>query len=290
MKIIRQTAIETNKAMPIYLRLQHQLTKCWNTSCRAALGVLTLSTVLVLATASQGAEADEIHVASSGGFAAAYRALAPGFEQKTGHKLVAIWGPSMGQTPGAIPLRLARGESIDVVIMVGDALDQLVANGRVEADHHALLALSKIGVAVRSGAPQPDISSVDALRQALLNARSIAYSDSASGEYLSKVLFPRLGVAAQIQDKSRMIPAEPVGQVVARGEAELGFQQISELLPIPGITLVGELPEAAQLVTPYAAGIVQGTPEQQAAQDLLAYLHSPEAVSIIIKTGLTPAP
>ena len=253
-------------------------------------GWFTLVAGLACGAFSTNAAADEIHVASSGGFAAAYKALAPGFEQATGHKLVAIWGPSMGQTPGAIPLRLARGEAIDVVIMVGDALDQLVANGRVEADHHALLALSKIGVAVRSGAPQPDVSSVEALKQTLLNARSIAYSDSASGEYLSKVLFPRLGVAAQIQDKSHMIPAEPVGKVVARGDAELGFQQISELLPIPGITVVGELPEAAQQVTPYAAGIVQGTREQQAAQDLLAYLHSPQAANIIKSTGLTPAP
>lgn len=235
------------------------------------------------------AAADEIHVASSGGFAAAYRALAPGFEERTGHKLIATWGPSMGETPGAIPKRLERGESLDVVIMVGDALDRLIEQGKVNDAGHRLLANSKIGVAVRSGAARPDVSTVAGLRQALLDARSIAFSDSASGEYLSKVLFPRLGVADQIRGKSRMIPAEPVGQVVARGDADLGFQQISELMPIKGIDLVGELPDEVQQVTPFSAGIVAGTKEAEAAKALIDYLTSAEAVPAIRKAGLAPA-
>lgn len=235
------------------------------------------------------ATADEIHVASSGGFAAAYRALAPGFGARTGHTLVAVWGPSMGETPSAIPKRLERGEPIDVVIMVGDALDTLVRQGRVEDAGHRLLANSKIGVAVKAGAAKPDITTLDGLRQALLNARSIAYSDSASGEYLSKVLFPRLGIAEQIKGKSRMIPAEPVAQVVARGDADLGFQQVSELLPVPGIDFVGELPDEAQQLTPFSAGIVAGSNAHAAALALLDYLSSAEALPLIRKTGLTPA-
>ena len=235
------------------------------------------------------AHADEIHVASSGGFAAAYRALAPGFEAHSGHKLVAVWGPSMGETSGAIPKRLERGEPIDVVIMVGEALDKLVQQGRVEDAGHRLLANSKIGVAVPSGSAKPDVSTVDGLKQALLKARAIAYSDSASGEYLSKVLFPRLGIADQIKGKSRMIPAEPVAQVVARGEADLGFQQVSELLPVPGIDFVGEIPEETQQLTPFSVGIVAGTKEHAGAQALIDYLTSAEAVPLIRKTGLFPA-
>lgn len=235
------------------------------------------------------AQADEIHVASSGGFAAAYRALAPGFEARSGHKLVAVWGPSMGETNGAIPKRLERGEPIDVVIMVGEALDKLVLQGRVEDAGHRLLANSKIGVAVPPGSARPDISTVEGLKQALLKARSIAYSDSASGEYLSRVLFPRLGIADQIKGKSRMIPAEPVAQVVARGDADLGFQQVSELLPVPGIDFVGEIPDEAQQLTPFSAGIVAGTKEHAAALALIDYLTSAEAVPLIRKTGLFPA-
>lgn len=236
------------------------------------------------------ATADEIHVASSGGFAAAYRALAPGFEARTGHTLVAVWGPSMGETSGAIPKRLERGEPIDVVIMVGDALDKLIQQGRVEDTGHRLLANSKIGVVVKAGAARPDVTTVDGLKKALLSARSIAYSDSASGEFLSKVLFPRLGVADQIRSKSRMIPAEPVAQVVARGDADLGFQQVSELLPVAGIDFVGELPDEAQQLTPFSAGVVAGAKAQGAAVQLIDYLSSAEAVPLIRNTGLTPAP
>lgn len=251
----------------------------------ARLLFMAMAPVMVLA-----AHADEIHVASSGGFAAAYRALAPGFEARTGHTLVAVWGPSMGETSGAIPKRLERGESIDVVIMVGDALDTLVSQGLVEDAGHRLLAISKIGVAVPAGAAKPDVSSVEGLKQALLNARSIAYSDSASGVYLSKVLFAHLGIADQIKSKSRMIPAEPVAQVVARGEADLGFQQVSELLPVQGIDFVGEIPAETQQLTPFSAGIVKSSKEHAAAQALIDYLSSEEALPLIRKTGLTPAP
>jgi len=251
--------------------------------------VVRLSFLAIASVSVSLAFADELHVASSGGFAAAYRALAPEFEAHTGHRLVAVWGPSMGETSGAIPKRLERGEPIDVVIMVGDALDKLVQQGRVEDAGHRLLANSMIGVAVRAGAAKPDVSTVEGLKLALLNARSIAYSDSASGEYLSKVLFPRLGIADQIKNKSRMIPAEPVAQVVARGEADLGFQQVSELLPIPGIDFVGEIPDETQQITRYSAGIVAHSKVHAAAKALIDYLTSDEAATLIRKTGLTPA-
>jgi molybdate transport system substrate-binding protein len=141
---------------------------------------------------------------------------------------------------------------------------------------------------VRSGAPKLDISSVEALRRALLAAKSIAYSDSASGVYVSTELFSRLGIADQVAGKSRMIPAEPVGAVVARGEAEIGFQQMSELKPIPGIELVGMLPSVLQKMTIFSAGVVVGAKEPDAARALIAYLASPAAVAAISESGMEP--
>jgi molybdate transport system substrate-binding protein len=235
------------------------------------------------------ANAADLHVVSSGGFAAAYKALAPGFEQQTAHRLLAEWGPSMGNTPAAIPARLQRGETVDVVIMVGDSLDKLIAQGKVLEEGHALLARSRIGMAVKAGAPKPEISTLDDLKKALLAAKSIAYSDSASGVFLSTVLFARLGIWEQIKSKCHMIPAEPVGEVVARGEAEIGFQQVSELLPVSGITLVGLLPDEAQQVTPFSAGVVAASKQQEAARALINYLASPAAAATIRQVGLDPA-
>jgi molybdate transport system substrate-binding protein len=233
-------------------------------------------------------EAAIVTVVSSGGFAAAYRALAPEFERTTGNTLVTSWGPSMGNTPDAVPARIQRGEPIDVVIMVGYALSDLIKAGKVIADSRVDLARSSIGVAVRAGAAKPDISSVDTLRRALLAAKSIAYSDSASGVYVSTELFKRLGIADQVTGKSRMIPAEPVGAVVARGEAEIGFQQVSELKPIARIDLVGPLPAELQKITIFSPGIVVGAREPDAATALIAFLASSAAAPAITESGLEP--
>jgi molybdate transport system substrate-binding protein len=224
---------------------------------------LLLALALLLSGPTRAAD---IHVVSSGGFAAAYRTLAPQFEQATGNHLIIGWGPSMGDTTDAVPQRLARNEPIDVVIMVGSALGKLVDEGKIIPDSRVDLARSAIGIAIRSGAPKPDISTIDSLRTTLLNAKSIAYSDSASGVYVSTELFRRLAIADQVTGKSRMIPAEPVGLVVARGEAEIGFQQISELKPIPGIELVGPLPDELQKITIFSAGIVTGSKDPETAK------------------------
>jgi len=232
--------------------------------------------------------AAELHVVSSGGFAAAYKELAPRFEHDTGNTLVTGWGPSMGNTRDAVPQRLARGEPIDIVIMVGYALHGLVQQGKVLADSRMALARSGIGVVVKDGAPKPDISSVEALRQALLNAKSIAYSDSASGVYIQNEMFKRLGIAEQMAGKARMIPAEPVRAVVARGEAEIGFQQISELKPIHGITLAGPLPAELHKYTVFSAGIVAGSKETDAARALIRFLGSVEAAPVVADIGMEP--
>jgi molybdate transport system substrate-binding protein len=238
--------------------------------------------------ASSAVFAAEVKVMISGGFSAAYKSLTPEFERASHNTVATVSGASMGATPEAIPNRLQRGESADVVIMVGEALDELIKQGKVVAGSRVDLARSYIGMAVRAGAAKPDISSVDALKRTLLDAKSIAYSDSASGVYLSTVLFPRLGIADQIKDKSRMIPYL-VGPVVARDEAEIGFQQISELKPVPGIEIVGPLPPGAQQVTVFAAGIVTGAKEPEAGKALINFLASPVSAAAITKSGMEPA-
>ena len=235
------------------------------------------------------ARAAELHVVSSGGFAAAYKALVPAWEKETGNTVVAEWGPSMGTTTNAVPQRLARGEKIDVVIMVGYALDKLVESGKVAAADAVPLARSGIGVVVRAGAPHPDVSTPEALKQALLAAKSVAYSDSASGVYIEREMFEKLGIEDEMKGKARMIPAEPVGEVVARGDAQIGFQQISELKPIAGITLLGPVPPPLQLDTIFSAGILADSPEKDAARSLVHFLSAPTAATAIVNSGMEPA-
>ena len=177
---------------------------------------------------------------------------------------------------------------VDVVVMVGNSLKKLLASGQLAADSTTVLASSRIALAVKAGSPHPDISSLPALRQTLLDSKSLAYSDSASGVFLSTVLFERLGVAEAIKTRSRMIPAEPVGMVVARGEAQLGFQQLSELIPVHGIDIVGLLPEQAQLVTDYSAAAVQNSRHASLARQFIRFLASPQAAESIRQTGLSP--
>jgi molybdate transport system substrate-binding protein len=235
------------------------------------------------------ASAAEIKVMSSAGFKAAYLELAAEFERASGHTIVNAWGPSMGNTPQAVPNRIARGEPVDVVIMVGDALDRLVKDGKVVASSRTDLARALISAAVRTGAPKPDISSVEAFKRALEGAKSIAYSDSASGVYIETVLYPKLGISEAIKAKSKMIPAEPVGEVVARGDAELGFQQTSELMPVQGIDIVGPLPAEIQKVTMFSTGIATGAKEPEAAAALIKFLSAPTAADAIRKSGMEPA-
>jgi len=255
---------------------------------RRAFGASFLVFALAAALASPRAIAGDVHVMISGGFSAAYDALAPHFEKFAVQKLVTVRGPSMGDTPEAIPNRIDRGEPVDVVIMVSEALDTLIKRGKVRAGSKVDLARSRIAMAVKAGAPHPDISTVDALRATLLAAKSIAYSDSASGVYLQDVLFPRLGISGQLKGRARMIPAEPVGRVVARGDAEIGFQQLSELKPVAGIDIVGLLPEEAQKVTVFSAGIAEGTKNYEGAYALVKFLSLDFVREPIERTGLEP--
>lgn len=232
--------------------------------------------------------AAELHVMISGGFAAAYADVVPAYERSSGNTIVTSRGPSMGETPQAIPNRLARGEACDLVIMVDDALDQLIEKGRVAQGSRVDLARSPIAMAVRSGTKLPDIGSGDAFRKTLANAKSIAYSDSASGVYLQDKVFPKIDEDGKIRAKSRMIQAEPVGQVVARGDAEIGFQQRSELQPVPGIVVVGPIPDEYQKITVFVAGVASNAAEPDAARDFIRFLSSRDAQAAIIKSGMEP--
>ncbi|HKE24225.1 MAG TPA: substrate-binding domain-containing protein [Bryobacteraceae bacterium] len=232
--------------------------------------------------------AGDIRVMVSGGFTAAYREIIPEFERATHNTVATAYGASMGNAPDSIPNRLQREEPADVIILAAPALDILVRQGKAIASSR-VLARSKIGMAVRAGAHKPDIGSVDALTHALLNAKSIAYSASASGIYLSTELFQRLGIAEQVLPKSKRIEnQEGVGPVVARGEAEIGFQQISELLPVTGIDYVGPLPDTVQQITVFSAAIVTNAKSIQAAKALIQYLSAQDVALVIRKTGLEP--
>jgi molybdate transport system substrate-binding protein len=240
-------------------------------------------TALLLATPVPAAE---VKVMNSGGFTAAYKELAPGCERATGHKVETAWGASMGTAPDAIPMRLSRGEPADVLIMAAPALDELIRQGKAVPGSRVDLARSTIAMAVKAGAPKPDISSVEAFERALSAAQSIAYSASASGVYLSTEVLPRLKDGEAIMAKSRKILSERVGSVVVRGEAEIGFQQLSELLPIEGIDIVGPLPSQLQRVTVFSAGLASDAKEPEAAKVLIACLAAPEAAPVITRSGL----
>jgi molybdate transport system substrate-binding protein len=174
------------------------------------------------------------------------------------------------------------------VIMVGDALGKLADQGKIARGTRVDLARSLIGAVAQAGAPRPDISTPAALRQALLNAKSIAYSDSASGVYIQNELFKRLGIEAQVAPKARMIPATPVAEIVAKGEAEIGFQQIAELKPVHRVEQLGAIPAELQKVTIFSAGVVAGARQAEAGKAFIAYLASPRAAPAIAETGLEP--
>ena len=243
--------------------------------------------IIALWLAPVAAAADEIRVMTSGTFTAALLELAPRFERATGHRPVAAT-TTMGVGDSSIPSRLQRREPADVVILDDEAMAQLIARGAVVAGSRTPLAQSGIGMAVRAGAPRPDISTVDAFRRTLLAAKSVAYSASVSGRYLTTELFQRLGIAADMLPKSRRIEGERVGAVVARGEAELGFQQTSELLPVPGIDYIGPLPAEVQRVSVFSAAVAAHSTNRAAAEALIRFLASQEAAEVVAKTGLEP--
>ena len=223
----------------------------------------------------------EIRVMQTAAFKAAYEALVPGFEKASGHKVTTLWTPSVDMMK-----KLKDGEVVDMAIMSATAIDELIKHGRLVARTN--LATSGIGVAVRAGAPKPDISSGEALKRAVLAAKSVVYSTGPSGIYL-KDLFERWGIAAQIASKLVVVKGEPAGAVCARGEAELAFQQVCELLPVPGIDLVGPLSADVQKITTFSAAVHRNAAHPDSAVALIKYLTAPAAAATIRKAGMEPA-
>jgi len=231
---------------------------------------------------------NDIRVMTSGAFTAAYLELIPRLEMLTKKKFVTA-ATSIGTGENSIPNRLRRGEPVDVVIVADNVLVGFIKDGLIVAESYTPVARSSIGMAVRAGASKPDISTVEGLRRTLLEAKSIAYSASVSGDYLSTELLQRLGIAEQVLSKCRRIEGgERVGAVVARGEAAIGFQQMSELLPIPGIDHITPLPPEVQKVSVFSAGVAMSTTDSDAAHTVVRFLASPEAAYAITKSGLEP--
>lgn len=229
------------------------------------------------------ANAAEIKVLSSNAIKEAYLELVPGFERVTEHKVATTWAGTV-----EIMKRMQAGETFDLIIMAGPSLDELVKLGKIVPGSRVDLVKSGVGVAVRAGAPKPDISSSDAVKKALLAARSIGFSTGPSGVYLAG-LFQRMGIADEIKPKLKQVPpGVPVGTIIASGEAEIGFQQVSELIHVAGIDYLGPLPADIQRITVFSGGIHTGAKQADAAKALVKFLTAPAAVPVIKKHGLEP--
>ncbi len=226
----------------------------------------------------------EIQVLSSNAFKEAYLELVPKFERATGHKVTTTFEPTTG-----IMRRMADGESYDLVIMSSDGIDKLTQSGHLVAGTRADLAKAGIAAAVHAGAARPDISSGEALKRALLAAKSIGYSTGPSGVYLEG-LFQRMGIAEAIKAKVKVSPPGVfVGTLIVKGEVELGFQQMSELLPIADVHILGHLSSDVQKITTFAAGRHVGTKAVEPGAALVKFLKAPEGHALIREKGLEPA-
>jgi molybdate transport system substrate-binding protein len=229
---------------------------------------------------------DNFIVMTSGAFTAAHLALIPQLEKLTGKKVVTAT-TSVGTGEKSIASRLKRGEIADIVIVAAPLQRQLIEQGLVVSDGCRPVARSSMGLAVRAGAPKPDVSTLDGLKRTLLEAKSIAYSASVSGQYLTTELVQRLGIADEVLPKSRMITGgERTGAVVARGDADLAFQQMSELLPVPGIAHITPLPPEVQKVTEFLAGIGSNSSDAALARKVIDFLASKDAAVAVVKSGL----
>jgi molybdate transport system substrate-binding protein len=255
--------------------------------CRSlSLSRIALPIGFAIALAST-AQAAEINLMSSGGMKVMLIELTTAFERATGHKVTATYG-----APGTIRGRIMAGEPIDVLVFPAPNLDDLVKQAKIVADSKVILARSGIGVAARAGAPKPDIGTPEALKRALLAAKSVVYTNPAlgspSGTHFAKVL-ERLGIAEEMRAKSKLHDGTSFNaELVAKGEIELAIQQISEIFPVQGVELVGPLPGDLQLTTVFATGIGTSAKEPVAAKEFTKFLTSPAAASVIKAKGMEP--
>jgi molybdate transport system substrate-binding protein len=250
-----------------------------NVMTTAALGFVLIISSLAYANAA------EIKIISGNALKTVLEELTPAFERATGHKLVVIWG-------GSVPLKaqIEKGEAFDLAVLTATGIDDLIKQGKLVTATRTNLATSGAGVAVRKGAPKPDISSVEAFKRALLDAKSVAYVGQGSTGIYLKELLPRLGIADALNAKTKLLPlGNPVALAVANGEAEIGMTQISEILPYAGAELVGSFPAEIQLKTSFATAVGTNAKEPEPAKALIKFLTAPAAAPVFKAKGLDPA-
>jgi molybdate transport system substrate-binding protein len=245
-----------------------------------------VAAVFGIASLSQ-ANAAEIKVLTAGAFKQVVVALVPAFETQTGNKVTVDNG-----TAGELKKRIEGGEAFDVAVVTPAVVDELIAKGKIAPGSKVTLASVGVGVVVKEGAPKPDVSSVEAFKHALLAAKSVAYIDPASGGssgiYIDKLLV-KLGIADQIRPKAKLKQGGHVADLIVSGEAELGLHQISEIVPVKGVVLVGPLPKEIQNTTTYAAGLSAAVKNKDAAEALIKYLSGPEAAAVLKSKGMDRA-
>ena len=240
-----------------------------------------------LSLAVSVANAAEVKVLSAGAFKQVVLALVPEFQSQTGNTATVDNG-----TTGQLKKRIDGGEAFDIVVITPAAIGEMIASGKVAAGSEVKLAGVGIGVVVKEGAPKPDIGTVEKFKQALLAAKSVAYIDPASGGssgiYIDKLLV-KLGIADQIRPKAKLKKGGHVADFIVSGEAELGIHQISEIVPVKGVTLVGPLPNEIQNTTTYAAGLSASVKNKAAAEALIKTLSGPAAAAVLKSKGMEPA-
>lgn len=248
-------------------------------------------TALIAGSISLGlagsASTAEVKVLTAGAFKQVVLALVPDFEKQTGHKVIVD-----NDTAGGLQKRIEAGEAFDVAVITPKVIDELIGKGKIAAGGKINLASVGVGVVVKEGAPKPDIGTVEAFKQALINAKSVAYIDPASGGssgiYIDKLL-DRLGIADQVRPKAKLKKGGHVADLIVSGEAELGLHQISEIAPVKGAALVGPLPKDIQNTTTYAAGISVTAKDKAAAESLVRMFSGPAAAAVLKSKGMDPA-
>jgi molybdate transport system substrate-binding protein len=249
--------------------------------------LLSLAVVLAAAGAPRAAGAVEIKVLTAGAFKQVLLALVPDFEKQTGHKVMVD-----NDTVGALSKRIEGGEAFDLAVLSPGAIKELAGKGKFAAGSAHNLARVGVGVVVKEGTPKPDISTVDAFKKALLAAKSVAYIDPAaggsSGIYVAGLL-DKLGIATEVNAKAKLIHGGAVADHIAKGEAELGIHQISEILPVKGVVLVGPLPADIQNYTTYAAAVGAQAKQAEAATAFIKAISGPAAAEVLKSKGMEPA-
>ena len=248
-----------------------------------------LAIVSALALPHTAASAEVIDIVATGALQGAMQKLKPAYEKASGNTLRIVWGPSFGPSPESIPSRLKAKAPMDLTIGSVEMIETLSADGYFAVASQRPIAESRIGVGVPAGKPKPDIRTVEAVKQALLKAKKIAYSQGASGVFIGGTLLPKLGIADAVKAKTVIAEGKQlVGTLLARGDADLGMQQVSELRVTPGVDYVGPLPEAIQKVSTFSAVLAAQAPHEAAARSFLTFLTSAEARPLLTASGLEP--